>query len=67
MFLKLFYYIRLNVSMLQDLFYHVETGYMTGDKTLNANMMYVSKDGRKKWIPLHKFVFVSKNEFLNIV
>ena len=60
MFLKWWYILlRFNILISQDVFYHVEPGEMTGDKTLSANMMYVSKDGRKKWYPLHKFVFVS--------
>ena len=46
--------------MFQDILYHVEPGSMTGDNSLSPNLIYVSKDGRKKWHALHKFVFVSK-------
>ncbi len=33
---------------------------MTHDKSLNPTTLYLSRDKRKSWIPLHKFVFVRK-------
>ncbi len=46
-------------NIFKDILYHVEPGNMIGDKNLSSNTIYVSKGGRKKWNPLHKFVFVS--------